>query len=592
MKFPSITHKLYNEFMEYHAYFAGKRVTVMRLGLLGRGVGDTRFLAEHGAEVLVVDDASQAVMQPSVDALSDLTNVRFKFGPYDTQDFIHTDFVLKGAGAPLDSPEIAAAHAHGVPVKMSATWFAELAGIPTIGVTGTRGKTTTTYMLYEILKAAGKQVLLGGNIRGVSTLALLSEVQSGSVALMELDSWQCQGWRDAKMSPNIAVFTTFMRDHMNYYKNDSAPYLDDKAQIFLHQKPEDTLVVSDQVLPFLAPYTRETKSHVRVARVGKLELSVPGVHNQLNASCALEAARALNIPDSVSLEALKKFNGVAGRLEHVRTVNGIKIYNDTTATTPDATLAALRALNEHGEKKIVLILGGDEKNLDMSALVEELTTHCAAIVLFKERGTERIRDQVFSLANHDLIVHEEEGLQNTVTRAFSLAKPGQIVLFSPAFSSFGKYFKNEFDRGDQFNAFVAAIPELALLKPKVRVLAETLIEECKREGISIIISRGYRSVAEQDVYYEQGRTTPGKIITMVKGGSSFHNYGVAFDVRPLVPDAQKEEYYRRIGPIGKKLGLVWGGEWKDFVDLPHYEYTAGYTVEDFKNGTIDESKFV
>lgn len=133
---------------------------------------------------------------------------------------------------------------------------------------------------------------------------------------------------------------------------------------------------------------------------------------------------------------------------------------------------------------------------------------------------------------------------------------------------------------------------LSLLRPKVRTLAETLISECKKEEITIVISRGFRSVAEQDVYYEQGRTAPGKIITMVKGGSSFHNYGVAFDVRPLVLDEQKEEHYRRIGPIGKKLGLEWGGEWKDFVDLPHFEYTAGYSIDDFKNGTIDESKFM
>lgn len=414
--------------MDYRTYFAGKRVTVMRLGLLGRGVGDTRFLAEHGAEVLVVDDAVQSVMQPSVDALSDLKNVRFKFGPYDTEDFINTDFVLKGAGAPLDSPEIAAARAHGVPVKMSATWFTELAGILTIGVTGTRGKTTTTYMLYEILKAAGKHVLLGGNIRGVSTLALLPEVTPQSVALMELDSWQCQGWRDAKMSPNVAVFTTLMRDHMNYYHNDMGAYLDDKAQIFLYQKREDTLVVSEQVLPQLTSYTRQTKSRVRVARVGTLELSVPGVHNQLNASCALEAARALNIPDDVSLDALKKFNGVAGRLELVRTVHGVKIYNDTTATTPDATLAAIDAL---GAKNIILIMGGADKGLDMSALEARL-------------------------GELKKVVRIEQGLKEAVDEALAGAVPGDILLFSPAYASFGM-FKNEYDRGEQFEKIVATL---------------------------------------------------------------------------------------------------------------------------------------
>lgn len=414
--------------MDFRQYFQGKKVTLMRIGLLGRGVGDAQFLAEQGAEVLVVDDAAQSVMQPSVDALSEYKNVRFKFGPYDPEDFVHTDYVLKGAGAPQDEPALVAARSAGVPIKMSASWFAELAGIKTVGVTGTRGKTTTTMMLYDIMRAAGMDVVLGGNIRGVSTLALLPKVTKDTVALMELDSWQCQGFGEAKLSPTVAVFTTFMRDHMNYYKNDMQAYLLDKAQIFLYQKPEDTFVVSDQVLPQLDAFKHGARAHVRVARAGSLELSVPGAHNQLNAACALEAARALGIDDAISLKALKEFRGVPGRLELVREYMGIKIYNDTTATTPDATLAALDAL---GTTNTILIMGGADKGLDMSALEARLSE-------LKK------------------VVRIEQGLKEAVAEAVLAAVPGDVVLLSPAYASFGM-FKNEYDRGDQFTAMVKGL---------------------------------------------------------------------------------------------------------------------------------------
>ena len=135
---------------------------------------------------------------------------------------------------------------------MSADLFAEISGTTCIGVTGTRGKTTTTYMIQAILEQAGIPVLLGGNIRGVSTLALLDVVTPDHIAVLELDSWQCQGWGEAKMSPHVAVFTTFFPDHLNYYKGDTDAYLKDKAQIFLHQEPLDTLVLGAQCVDLIA----------------------------------------------------------------------------------------------------------------------------------------------------------------------------------------------------------------------------------------------------------------------------------------------------------------------------------------------------
>lgn len=136
--------------------------------------------------------------------------------------------------------------------------------------------------------------------------------------------------------------------------------------------------------------------------------------------------------------------------------------------------------------------------------------------------------------------------------------------------------------------------DLSFLKPKVRELAEKLIAECKKQGFKIIVSRGFRTAEEQNEFYAQGRTKPGDIITMVQGGSSFHNFGVAFDIRPVVQEGEEEkkkELYQKAGPIGMALGLEWGGTWTEFLDLPHFQYTGDYSIEDFQNNKVDWSKF-
>jgi UDP-N-acetylmuramoylalanine--D-glutamate ligase len=470
---------------------------------------------------------------------------------------------------------------------MSASWFVELAGIKTVGVTGTRGKTTVTRMLEEIMERAGMPVILGGNIRGVSTLSLLEEVTPESIALLELDSWQLQGFGDAAVSPHVAVFTTFMPDHLNYYTS-MDEYLHDKAQIFLHQQPGDVFVLGAQaeeaVLARYQPSVPPTVTDEQA--IPGWDIPLPGTHNRYNAALAVAAAKALGINEDTCKAVLAAFKGVPGRLELAREVNGVKFYNDTTATTPDATVAALRALNGTERSRLILIAGGMDKGSPVDELKEELTTKAKTLIFLAGNGTDRLRDSF-----PDAPVYGT--FRGAFTAAVAAASPGDIVLLSPGFSS-KNMFVNEYDRGDQFNAMVNAVPDLELLKPKVKALAEALVASCKKEGIKIVISRGFRSVEEQDALFAKGRTAPGEIITMAKGGQSFHNYGVAFDVRPSLAEERestREEVYRKVGAVGKRLGLAWGGDWKEFLDLPHFEYTAGYSIEDFRNNQIDEARF-
>lgn len=436
--------------MDASAHFRDKKITVMGLGLLGRGVGDARYLAECGAELIVTDLKSREQLADSVAQLESFSNITFVLGEHRLEDFRDRDLIVKAAGVPLDSPYIAEAKKNGIPVRMSADLLAEISGVPCIGITGTRGKSTVTHMIHTILVAAGKPVLLGGNIRGVSNLSLLQEATPKHIAVLELDSWQCQGFGEAHMSPHIAVFTTFFRDHMNYYHDDVDAYLADKAQIFLHQTEADTLVAGKQCAPTLIEkYGEHIAAHTLVVDETKLPdtwaLRVLGVHNRYNAALALAVARVLDIPDEVSRQALTAFTGVPGRLEFLREVKGVNIYNDNNSTTPEATLAALAAL---GTERTVVIAGGTDKNLDLDTLVAKLA-EAKKVILLAGSGTDRIKDQL-----PDAEVYSS--LAEAVTHAIESAESGDIILFSPAFTSFG-LFKNEYDRNDQFTALVKAL---------------------------------------------------------------------------------------------------------------------------------------
>ena len=191
--------------MDARSIFEGKKITILGLGLLGRGVGDARYLAEQGAELIITDLKTAEQLAPSIAQLADFPNITYTLGEHRIEDFKGRDFILKAAGVPDPSEYLDTARTAGIPIKMSASWFAKISGIQCIGITGTRGKTTTTYMIHSILEQAGIPVVLGGNIRGVSTLALLTDITPEHVAVLELDSWQCQGWGEALMSPHIAV---------------------------------------------------------------------------------------------------------------------------------------------------------------------------------------------------------------------------------------------------------------------------------------------------------------------------------------------------------------------------------------------------
>ena len=444
----------------YKEYFKGKKITMLGLGLLGRGVNVAKFLVECGAVLTITDLKTREALAPSLRALKKCKHIQYVLGRHELSGFRNAEMVIKAAGVPLDSPYIKEAKKNNIPVEMDASLFAKLApkGVKIVGVTGTRGKSTVSYLTWHILHRTvlgNRMAWLGGNIRGTATLPLLKKVKTGDIVVLELDSWQLQGFGDAKTSPHIAVFTTFFPDHLNYYKGSLKQYFADKANIFKYQKQGDTFIVGDTVVKDVPMSTRKSAIVVSSRTLPRTwRLRIPGEHNRFDAACAVAACRALGVSERDIKKGVESFAGVEGRLQFLRTVRGIKIYNDNSSTTPEATIAALRALDPLKQKKIVLIMGGDEKNLDMSVLIRMIPHHCSKVILFKERGTDRIREDVFAKERDEVRVYEEDGLKNCVSRAFAVAKRGETILYSPAFSSFGKYFKNEYDRGDQFVRFV------------------------------------------------------------------------------------------------------------------------------------------
>jgi len=442
--------------MDASTHFRGKKITVMGLGLLG-GVGDIAYLAESGADIVATDLKSEEELKSSLDVLKKFPNIRYTLGRHDLADFRDRDLIIKAPSTPIDSIYISEARKNKIPVTMWSALFATFArevGATIVGVTGTRGKTTVTAMISSILRAGGRKVIEGGNVQGTSVLTQLANVTAETIAMLELDSWKLQGFGEAKTSPDISVFTTLYPDHMNYYKDDMDAYLADKANIFLYQKPEDTLILGKQCAPtVIDKYGDKIKSKTIVTDELKLPdtwvLSILGTHNRYNAALALAATRALGVDDAISRKALESFSGVPGRLELITEKNGVKVYNDTTSTTPEATLAALSALSNDGlTKPIILIMGGTDKGLDMNKLLVRLAD-VKRVILLSGSGTNRILEFLPNASVFDT-------LPNAVAEAFASAQRGDTILFSPAFTSF-EMFKNEYDRGDQFTAIVQAL---------------------------------------------------------------------------------------------------------------------------------------
>jgi UDP-N-acetylmuramoylalanine--D-glutamate ligase len=462
--------------INYKQFFEGKRITKQGFGTLGRGFGVVKFLLECGAKVTVTDMKAEDNFTEQIMAIESLgysDNVRYVFGRHEEADFVDCDFVIQASGVPKNNFFLNLSKQKNISVYQESSLFVKLVrefakDVKIVGVTGTRGKTTTTFLLFELLKESlgEEKVLLGGNVQGVSTLENLKRVKDGDYVVMELDSWILQGFGDLHMSPDIAVFTTFMSDHMNYYKNDMREYFLDKANIFLNQKEGDhffsTKEVESNIKSYLGEdyrqkYKLENEEHfVENQTMKTYPTHLLGEHNQVLLALVEKVSEELHIEKSFE-KILKTFKGVKGRLEFVKEAEGVRIYNDTCATTPDATMAGLKALQNTLKpgNKIHLLCGGRDKELDLKKfvlfLVPTQKANILNVYLLKDEsttGTDKLLKEIREQGS-ELKYAFAENLIEGVSQIRANAKSGDVLFFSPAFASFGM-FQNEYDRGEKF----------------------------------------------------------------------------------------------------------------------------------------------
>lgn len=467
--------------MATESFFKNKRVTVFGLGLNMGGVGTVQYLVREGAkEVIVTDIKSREELAPSLKKLASYKNVTYVLGQHRPEDFTRVDMVIKNPVIPWTNEYVKLALDHHIPVEMDSSLFFRFCKAPIIGVTGSKGKTTTATLIAHILEQAGKQVVRVG-ISQVGVLSMLDRVIKDSVVVFELSSWRLSALSPLKKSPHIAVLTNIYPDHLNYYKT-MAAYQADKGNIFRFQKPSDIVIadfdneeartmVQDAPGAILFSSVKHgiegdgawlADETLLVSGEGKESVLLPlsdvplkGEHNISNVLLAALASLAAGLSVKEVRSGIKSFPGVPHRLEKVALKNSVTYYNDTAATIPDAAVAALRSFSE----PVILIAGGSDKRLDFTSLAKEILTRSKGLVLFKGEGTEKLLQ-----ALQDLLPAEEKGrsfevvesMEKAVELATRGAEPGDVVLLSPGAASFG-LFKNEFDRGEQFRKAVEAL---------------------------------------------------------------------------------------------------------------------------------------
>ncbi|HLZ56792.1 MAG TPA: UDP-N-acetylmuramoyl-L-alanine--D-glutamate ligase [Ktedonosporobacter sp.] len=447
----------------------GKRVLVMGLGLHGSGMGAARYACQQGAIVRVTDMRDAAVLAPSVQALTGLP-IEFVLGQHREEDFSWAEIVIRNPGVPRSSPYLRLAEAHGARIEMEIALFFLACPGRIIGVTGTRGKTTTASLLYEILRASGAPTVLGGNVAGVETISLLPQITAETLVVLELSSWQLEGLAPHKISPAVAVMTNIYPDHLNTYSG-MEEYAEAKANIFRHQSAQD-LAVFNYDNEWTRRFGEEAPGQTwfcslqlggSFARGSQTiepfiftQTPLAGRHNQENILLATTTARLLSVADDVIAQTVQRFRSVAHRLEEVRVFNGVRFINDSTSTTPVAGQVGLEAFTE----PIVLVAGGNTKHLPLERWPELIVRRCRDVVLLAGSGTDELlpalRAEVERQGMSDPVRGVYTDFKQAMDVAVALTHPGDVLLFSPGFTSFGM-FLNEFDRGDHFVTYVQKI---------------------------------------------------------------------------------------------------------------------------------------
>ena len=454
--------------------FLGKKVTVVGLGI--EGVDLVRYLVGKGAQVTVSDMRTADRLAPRLRALEGVP-VRLSLGANDPADAAAADMVFLSQGVPLDNPAVIAARERRVPVNSMMRLFLQLCPGPVIGITGSSGKSTVTSLVGAMFAAAGKRHVVGGNI-GVGLLSLLGEITPETSVILEVSHTQLEL---TDRSPHVACVLNVTPNHLDRYG--WPDYVNLKRNILRYQAEDDLAVLGydDEVARSLAAETQarvaffsadsDIQGPAAVLKDGAVvwrdsgidtpvmpaaDIPLRGRHNVSNVLAATAIASVCGIAADQIAAAVRGFQSVPHRLELVAEIDGVTYYNDSIATTPERTLAGMRSFDE----PLVLLLGGREKHLPLEEMSREACGRCRALVIFGEAG-EKLA--AAALAACDGVTpmnrpHLETvaTLSDAVEAASAAARPGDVVLLSPACTSFDAYDNFE-ERGEHFRRLVLAL---------------------------------------------------------------------------------------------------------------------------------------
>ena len=460
--------------------FKGKKVLLLGLGLHGGGVSTARWLRKHGAELVISDLKDAKVLAPSLAKLKRWSDIQFVLGEHREKDIKWADIIIQNPGIPSNSPYIQLAQKLGKPIYNEASLFFDRMKTQVIGITGTRGKSTTTSLIGAFLQAKDKGVVIAGNIRTTAMLDVVDKIKKPPAVVLELSSWQLEGLAPIKAAPQVAVVTNLYPDHLNRYPS-LEDYYNSKKAIFRYQGNSDWLILNwrDEVVRAWASeapgkvmffsradYKRDGvfvrgqdivfRQNSQEEAILKLDdIKLKGEHNLENVLAAVSVAKLFGVANNIIKKVLHHPPLLGGRQEIIQRKGGVTFVNDTTATTPVAAMAALESFSDK-KKNILLIAGGADKNLDYADWGTTVKKYCHEVWLLEGEASDKMEQ---ALAGFKNLHTDYYSLKAAVKEAFDLSARGDVILFSPGAASFNLW-QHEFERGDDFNKAVKRLAKL------------------------------------------------------------------------------------------------------------------------------------
>lgn len=456
--------------MDYREFFS--KIKGKRIAVCGIGISNTPLIENFlnkGARVYVCDRRTRESIGTLADELEN-KGAELRLGENYLKN-LEVDIIFRTPGMNYYLPELVKARENGIAVTSEMEVFFEVCPATIFAVTGSDGKTTTTTLIAKMLEAEGKTVHVGGNI-GRPLLPLIEEIKPEDYVVVELSSFQLISMRK---SPDVAVVTNVAPNHLDVHK-DMDEYIDAKKNVLAHQNAFSRTVLNDdnEITRGFASEVRGQYMHFSMTSpvsngawlaedgtiymayrrmiapiMNKDDIAIIGDHNVANYLAAISAVWGYAGADSI-VKVAREFKGVEHRIEHVRTLNGVKYYNDSIASSPSRTIAGLKAFKE----RIILIAGGYDKHIPFEPLVPYIDEKVKILILSgptAKKIEEAIKAQ--KLKNNDLKIYHSSGMEESVKLAHELAVEGDIVSLSPACASFDAY-RNFADRGNHFKELV------------------------------------------------------------------------------------------------------------------------------------------